>query len=161
MPSNISDSKQSSFLLGPLVTMQPWYAWRVGHKTRKTIMELGNTIQEDLCYRAVTHLVCRLQVVEELRTQRLTPEHEFGDWFFFFWQTVSLWGHELLRVVSVKCTIFWVCNARQGSASRLLHSNFLFGLSFNPEKAGDRFLRNVCRLLPNYTALQAWRPHFS
>jgi hypothetical protein len=29
-------------------------------------MELGNTIQEELRYRAVTHLDCRLLAVEEL-----------------------------------------------------------------------------------------------
>jgi hypothetical protein len=48
---------------------------RVVDKTRynskENIMEPGSTIQENLCYRAVTHLVCRLQAVEELNVWHL------------------------------------------------------------------------------------------
>jgi hypothetical protein len=36
--------------------------------------------------------------------------------------------------------------------NELLIGSFLFGLLFDPEHGGNRFLRNVGGLLPNYTA---------
>jgi hypothetical protein len=97
-------------------------------------------------------------------TQRLAPEHVLMTEFFsnrpYAKNSVSLSGYEVLRVVSVKRTIFWVVtpsdtSKKQGCVCRLLHSDSLLGLFFHPEDAGDKFLRNVCGLLPNYTALQA------
>jgi hypothetical protein len=72
----------------------------------------------------------------------------------------------LSRVVSVKCTIFWVLtpsetSKQQGFACCLLHSDFLFGLFFHPEEAGEKFLRNTCGLLPDYTPFQVLRPSLS
>jgi hypothetical protein len=41
----------------------------------------------------------------------------------------------------------------KSSACYLLHAEFLRGLFFHPEDGGDMFLRNVCCLAMEYTAL--------
>jgi hypothetical protein len=46
---------------------------------------------------------------------------------------------------------------RLHSAYHLLPAGLLFGLIIDPEGEGNMFFKNVCELLPNYTALYVAR----
>jgi hypothetical protein len=60
--------------------------------------------------------------------------------------------------VNVESTVFWVEMLWLGLTSA--SAGFLLGLLIIPENDGDMALRNV-RVCPNYTELQAKRPHSS
>jgi hypothetical protein len=68
---------------------------------------------------------------------------------------INIAGFEVPTAVTVKGTVFWVETAC--SLPLLPYICFLSGLLFEYEHGGDPFLRNIGKLLPNYTSLQPRR----
>jgi hypothetical protein len=89
-----------------------------------------------------------------------------------YYDTV-LWSGSLQdsmgSILILKSSIFWNITTRsplkvrwkQSPACYLLHAGFLLCLFFDTENGGDMFLRNVCWLSTDYTALYPRRQNSS
>jgi hypothetical protein len=72
-------------------------------------------------------------------------------------------GFEVLTVVIMKSTIFWVVTvcglveAHQHSACHMLVAGFLLSFLFSPGDEGNKFWQKIAGLLPYYITLQPGR----